>query len=76
MKRVFIIIIIIIVIPLAGCAEILIGVGGLIASGIGIYQRVEDRNTQKDQTEEIKRLKEAVDRHQEEVRKLREGVKE
>ena len=62
--------------PLAGCAEILIGVGGLIAGGIGIYQRVEDRNTQKDQTEEIKRLKEAVDRHQEEVRKLREGVKE
>ena len=68
--------ILLLTLPLAGCAEILIGVGGLIASGIGIYQRVEDRNTQKDQTEEIKRLKEAVDRHQEEVRKLREGVKE
>ena len=68
--------VLVLALPLAGCAEILIGIGGLIAAGIGIVQRVEDRNTQKDQTEEIKRLKEAVDRHQEEVRKLREGVKE
>ena len=68
--------ILLLALPRAGCAEILIGVGGLIASGIGIYQRVQDRTAQQDQTEEIKRLKDAVERHQEEVRKLREGVKE
>ena len=59
---------------LSGCAEILIGIGGLIASGVGIYQRKEDRDTQKDTNTEIKALREAVDRHQAEVKRLNEEL--
>ena len=61
---------------LTGCAEIIIGIGGLVASGIGIYQRKEDRDTQKDTNTEIKGLREAVERHQAEVKRLNEQLLE
>ena len=59
---------------LTGCAEIIFGVTGLISAGVGIYQRYEDRQDQKDQTEEIKNLRKQVETHQEEVRKLNERI--
>ena len=76
--------------PLAGCAlpllPVALGLQGAISAGsdvIGGVKWWEDRkfqrealDNQKAMTREIKELKEAVDRHQEEVRKLREGVKE
>ena len=62
------------ILPLAGCVELLIGVGGLLASGVGIYQRVEDRNVQKDQNAEIKALRQSVEQHQAEVKRLNERL--
>lgn len=47
---------------LTGCVEILFGVAGAISSGVGIYQRYEDRQVQKDQTAEIKALREEIAR--------------
>lgn len=58
---------------LSGCAEVVFGVIGAISSVVGIYQRHEDRDAQKDQTQELKNLKDQVKAHQEEVKKLREA---
>lgn len=62
------------ILPLAGCVELLIGVGSLLASGVGIYQRVEDRDVQKDQNAEIKALRQSVEQHQGEVKRLNERL--
>ena len=62
------------ILPLAGCVELLIGVGSLLAGGVGIYQRVEDRNVQKDQNAEIKALRQSVEQHQVEVKRLNERL--
>ena len=39
-----------------GCADTVVGIGSLVASGIGIIQRWEDRQTQKDQNTKIEAL--------------------
>lgn len=59
---------------LGGCVEVLFALGGLAASGVGIYQRWEDRGVQKDQNAELKALREAVERHQAEVKRLNERI--
>jgi hypothetical protein len=48
--------------PLGGCVEIVFGIGGLLSSGISIYQRWEDRGAQTDQTEEIRKLRQEIRR--------------
>ena len=63
-----------IVLLLSGCAEIFFALGGLAASGVGIYQRWQDRDVQKDQNAELKALREAVERHQAEVKRLNERI--
>lgn len=45
---------------LSGCATAGIAVDALLG-GVGIYQRYEDRQAQKDQTEEIKKLRETIE---------------
>lgn len=79
----------VVVFLLAGCAPLLpiaLGLQGAISAGsdvIGGVKWWEDRtfqretlDNQKAMTQEIRELREAVERHQEEVRKLREGHKE
>ena len=62
------------VLPLGGCVEILFGVVGALSSAVGVYQRKEDRDVQKEQNAEIKALRETVERHQAEVRRLNERI--
>mgnify|MGYP001568307918 CR=1 FL=1 len=44
---------------LSGCAAAAIGLSTL-GSAVGIYQRYEDRQTQNDQNEEIRKLREEI----------------
>lgn len=57
-----IVILILVIGTLSGCAAAVIGLDAVIG-GIGIYQRYEDRQAQKDQTAEIMRLREELARH-------------
>lgn len=64
---------------LSGCAALLpvaLGIQGAISAGsdvIGGMKWWEDRTFQQAQIDEIRKLREAVERHQEEVRLLRTG---
>lgn len=57
-----IVILILVIGTLSGCAAAAIGLNAVIG-GIGIYQRYEDRQAQKEQTAEIMRLREELARH-------------
>ena len=61
---------------LGGCAGLIFSLVGAVTSVVGVYQRYEDRQAQKDQTEEILRLRGAVEQHQEEIRQLSEILRE
>jgi len=61
---------------LGGCAGLIFSLVGAATSVVGVYQRYEDRQAQKDQTEEILRLRGAVEQHQEEIRQLSEILRE
>ena len=61
---------------LGGCAGLIFSLVGAATSVVGVYQRYEDRQAQKDQTEEILRLREAVEQHQQEIRQLSEVLRE
>ena len=65
---------------LSGCAALLpvaLGIQGAISAGsdaVGVVKWWEDRTFQQAQIEEIRKLREAVEAHQAEVRLLRQGV--
>ena len=60
-----------VVLTQAGCvAEIVFGAGSLIASGVSIYQRHEDRGVQKEQNDEIRMLREATKSLEAEIARL------
>ena len=61
---------------LSGCAELIFSLVSAATSVVGVYQRYEDRQAQKDQTEEILRLREAVEQHQKEIRQLSDILRE
>ena len=54
---------------LGGCVGLAAGALAVdaVVGGVGIYQRHEDRQAQKDQTEEIKQLREEIARHRQAI---------
>lgn len=67
MKRIRVALLLVLALFLAGCGvEVLFGLGSLGIGGYGLFQRYQ-------QTAEIRALRAAVERHQEEVRQLRES---
>jgi len=61
---------------LGGCAGFILSLVGAATSVVGVYQRYEDRQAQKDQTEELLRLREAVEQHQQEIRQLSDRLRD
>jgi hypothetical protein len=51
----------ILALSLTGCAAAIPVALDTLLGGIGVYQRYEDRQAQKEQTEEIKKLREAIE---------------
>ena len=50
---------------LGGCAELVFGIAGIASGLVGIYQRYEDRQTQKDQNKKIEALTGEIKAHRE-----------
>ena len=61
---------------LSGCAAAALALSGagVVLGSVGVFQTYKARVAQEDETSEIKALRESIERHQAEVRRLNEEL--